>query len=258
MVTIILAVLRICESSYTKNTRVNDLLASLERANEKEQQSPLLLTTPSFMPPPPSEGIVTRQTSMRSVATTRHGVGPYHAAPIIPRRPVPNRTSAFSAIPSPINEVPETRNTSQVEEYDPLVADGMRHQSPRQQEQRDYYATNRAEPQQQTVQRQMPMLREVSDGSSVAEADMVADGMQYRPSNLGSGYRPERQETSTPVPIDEESAALVSDGMRPLPNLPPYTPGGSRMSMQASQWSAMRLAHASRPRDMKDSGDFKQ
>lgn len=249
MVTIVLSVLRICEGSYTKNTRVNELLDSLERANEKEQQSPLLHTGPRFMPPP-SEGIITRQTSVRSVATTNH-VGPasYSSLPAITRRPVPNRTSMGLAI-SPIDEASETRGD---EEYEALVADGMRHQP----QQQHHYTSIQPQHQQPTPQQpqQMSMLEE-NDRSSLSEAGMVADGMQYRPNNqhidnFEQQEAPEHYVVSpATAPLDEESAALVSDGSRPMPNLPPYTPGSSRMPDQVSVQP--------RTLDMKPNGYFKQ
>lgn len=258
IVAIVLSVLRICEGKYTKNTRVSEILESLERANEKEQQSPLLLTTPRFMPPP-SEGIITRQTSMRSVATTNNaGVAPYGALPEIPRRPVPNRTSTVPVIPSPINEVSETRRDSQDEEYDALVADGMRH-SPSSQT----YHYNNSHGHQQREMRQipMPMLLEENDRSSISEAGMVANGMRYRPDNhRDDDYQPlgHNSYTSVPLaapPLDEESAALVSDGSRPMPTLPPYSPGGSRMSGQRDNHIASGQALA---QDMKPTGYLKQ
>lgn len=265
MVAIVLSVLRICEASYTKNTRVNELLDQLERAHEKEQQSPLLMTTPRFITPP-SEGIITRQTSIHSISTANHtGSAPGGSPPAIPRRPVPNRTSILSGIPSPIDEASETRNGPPNEEYDALVADGMRHgTSPQQSYQ------NHVHPQESTRQQPMPMLPEENDRrSSLSEAGMVADGMQYRASHHHTNNflpRMQQEYASVPLaaaPLDEESAALVSDGSRPMPNLPPYTPGSSRLSgPRRAEDGGMRfngfpVQHA-RPQDMKSTGYFKQ
>ncbi|KAH8904229.1 hypothetical protein BR93DRAFT_131944 [Coniochaeta sp. PMI_546] len=261
---IVLSVLRICEASYTKNTRVNELLDSLERANEKEQQSPLLMTTPRFIPPP-SEGIITRQTSIRSVATTNHArTGSNGSPPMIPRRPVPNRTSTLAGIPSPINEVSETRNESQHEEYDALVADGMRHGPSHQR----HYSSPEHQ-QRPSRQQPIPVLLEENDRSSLCEEGRVADGMQYRPNNQATNnFLPQMQEMYTTVPLaaaplDEESAALVSDGSRPMPNLPPYTPGSSQMSgPRRAEDSGLRFndfgIQQARPQDMKSTGYFKQ
>ncbi|OIW25062.1 hypothetical protein CONLIGDRAFT_80699 [Coniochaeta ligniaria NRRL 30616] len=267
IITIVLSVLRICEASYTKNTRVNELLDSLERANEKEQQSPLLMTAPRFIPPP-SEGIITRQTSIRSVATTNHsGAAPNGSPPMIPRRPVPNRTSGLQGIPSPIDEVSETRDEPHNEEYDALVADGMRH-GPSQQ----HHYSSQADQPEPPRQQPMPMLPEESDRSSLSDAGMVADGMQYRPNHqhTNNNFLPQMQQVYTTVPLaaaplDEESAALVSDGSRPMPNLPPYTPGSSRTTSgpRRAEDSGMRfddfgIRQAPPLQDMKSTGYFKQ
>lgn len=247
MVAIVLSVLRICEGSYTRNTRVNELLDSLERANEKEQQSPLLHTGPRFMPPA-SEGIITRQTSMRSVATTQAGGAPYSSLPTIARRPVPDRSSMGLAI-SPINEAAETRND---EEYHALVADGMRHQP---QVQHDY-SNIRVQHPQLTGVPEIPQHLDETDRSSLSEADMVADGMRYTPGQRRSITFQQPQPPvpytmpAAALPLDEGSAALVSDGSRPMPNLPPYTPGSSHMQPQASLQP--------RVHDMKPNGYFKQ
>lgn len=249
IITIVLSVLRVCEGRYTKNTRVIELLDSLERAREKEQQSPLLHTGPRFMPPP-SEGIITRQTSMRSIATTTHaGAAAHGSQPTISRRPVPNRTSTGPAI-SPINESAEAR-----EEYDALVADGIRHQPLQQQ----HYPS--VEQQGSATQGQMPVLLEEIGRASLSEADMVADGMQYRPDHRPFDSFQQQQQMPelynvppTVAPLDEESAALVSDGSRPMPNLPPYTPSSGRsMPGLAGPVSAQP-----RTQDMKSNGYFKQ
>ncbi|KAB5566403.1 hypothetical protein GE09DRAFT_1218665 [Coniochaeta sp. 2T2.1] len=265
MATIVLAVLRICEGSYTRTSKVSELLNSLERADDKEYQSPLLMTAPRFIPPP-SEGIITRQTSLRSVATTHVGTAHHGSPPAIPRRPVPNRTSAL-IMPSPINEESETRDDhdNDGEEYGALVADGMRHEP--QQQGRLHLDTAVAHREVARQQQHTP-IQEASDRFSVSEeAGVVADGMRYvRDDHDGNDYRPRRQEAhivplSTAPPLDEESAALVSDGSRPMPNLPPYTPGGSSTAgPRRAEDGGVRLnGHGGaqpRVQDMKPSGNL--
>lgn len=272
MISIVLAILRICERHYTRNTRVTELLNSLERSNEKEQEqySPLLATPTTFAPPPLpplSEGIITRQTSVRSVATTARSPAPnpYRIAPIIPRRPVPNR--ALSVISSHSNDSqisPLSQHNLRDDRYDieadaALIADGMQH---RPQQQRHSY--HGPEPQQQPRQNNMPMLIEEEDDNP--EAALVADGMRHHSSGnqLHPGYQPQQPDIRKPIiPTtiqDEESAALVSDGMRPLSMLPPYTPGSLRMNGHANEGNEMRLSEyvkgETRAQDMKDSGRF--
>jgi len=263
LATVVLSVLRICEGSYTKTTKVSELLASLERADDKEYQSPLLMTTPRFIPPP-SEGIITRQTSLRSVATTQVGTAPHGSPPAIPRRPVPNRVSTIM-MPSPINEEIETRHDQQDEGYGALVANGMRHEP---QQQGQFHLGAEVAPQLPARRSYVP-IQEESDRLSISEAGAVADGMRYLPDSQHSGsHQPQPQEEYTIIPLteaplDEGSAALVSDGSRPMPNLPPYTPGGSSTSGAGiPEGSRVRLNDYGdaqpRAQDMKPSGYFKQ
>ncbi|KAB5583061.1 hypothetical protein GE09DRAFT_1077441 [Coniochaeta sp. 2T2.1] len=264
MATIVLAVLRICEGTYTRTSKVSELLNSLERADDKEYQSPLLMTAPRFIPPP-SEGIITRQTSLRSVATTQAGTAPHSSPPAIPRRPVPSRASALM-MPSPINEESETRD-HEGEEYGALVADGMRHEP--QQQGRLHLNTAVVAHQEVARQQQHTPIQEANDRFSISEeAGVVADGMRYmRDDHHGNGYQSRRKEAHivpiTAPPLDEESAALVSDGSRPMPNLPPYTPGGSstagtgRAGDGGVRFNDYGDAQP-RAQDMKASGYFKQ
>lgn len=259
MVTVVLSVLRICEGNYTKNTRVSDLLASLERASEKEQQSPLLMTAPRFIsapPPPPSEGIITRQGSLRSIITSATAPMPNRTstdtAPIIPRRPVPNRASNLSITSQQRISLHDGHGEYDVAGDAALVSDGMH---PRR------YSNGPEElqhpPRQQPL---MPMLIEEDDNSSLADAALVADGMRHHPMNL-SPIHEQRPPISLSDPgLDSESDALVSDGMRSMPHLPPYTPGSSRMSGHADEGNEIRLSEyvkgRTRAQDMKDSGGF--
>jgi hypothetical protein len=88
---------------------------------------------------------------------------------------------------------------------------------------------------------------------------LVADGM--RPHGFIYQQQPNQQIQKSLVPPslqDEESAALVSDGIRPTSTLPPYTPGRSRMPGHADERNDMRLSEyvkgETRAQDLKDSG----
>lgn len=258
MVSIVLTTLRICGRNYTKNTRVTELLNSLERNSEKEEEqySPLLATPTTFEPtplPPVSEGIITRQTSVRSVATTAHTstLNPYRGgASIIPRRPVPNRTPSVTPIRDNITWATSTSQQHlRVNSYDSeadhaLIADGMRHITQ----------------QQQLRHQNMPMLPEEGDDNIA----LVSDGMRRPSPSMQSlrNYQEQQHDTIKPtMPIsrqDEDSAALVSDGMQPTSTLPPYTPSSSRMRGHGDENNDTRLSEyvkgQTRAQDMKDSG----
>lgn len=101
----------------------------------------------------------------------------------------------------------------------------------------------------------MPMLAE--DDLSIDHAALVADGMQHH-----RGHHQEQQ-LRMPILIEEEpseNAALVSDGMRPMPMLPPYSPGSARMVGHADEGNDMRLSGyvkgETRAQNMKDSGRY--
>lgn len=244
MLSIVLAVLAICRSHYTKNTRVTELLDSLERNKEKEQEqfSPLLATPTTLAPPPPlSEGIITRHTSVRSVSTSGHTnipvPNPYRTTSVVSRRPVPNRAlTSLSVISNHSIDGLVTRD-SQLQGQDvrysadaALVADGMQHQGPQQQQ--DYRPISHpAYSHQDTTRHGMPMLME--EEFNHQESALVADGMHHhRPMYQQQAQHQGQQPFTPPSTGDEESAALVSDGMRPTSTLPPYTPGRLRMPGQ--------------------------
>ncbi|KAH6617875.1 hypothetical protein B0J18DRAFT_468216 [Chaetomium sp. MPI-SDFR-AT-0129] len=240
--TITATVLRILESKYTKNTKVNEMLDSLERSGDvsmkiMEPPSPLEeLPRPNFAPPP-SEGIMTRTASLRSTFTAATSVAPTHtggsgvsviprrpiggsAPPALPRRPIPPPASPSSSrtaanpgtgfVPVPLDDDDSAEAA--------LVSDGMRHQPPPQLQNqhqripsRDYHAPFP----------RMPML---------TEEDQSAD------------------------------AALVSDGMQPGDHtLPPYHPGNRRMSGHGGDNDTRLSGYVkgqTRAQNMKDSGGY--
>lgn len=271
MFTITVTVLRILEKKYTKNTKVNEVLESLQRAEEINMK---VVDTPSprdsspslNLPlPPSSEGILTRNTSLRSTFTAATSAAASHAGSYghdpIPRRPIghpPAATITRRPLP-PLSPPPSTPVNN------PSVA----------------AATAGFVP--------VPLDEEDSD----AEAALVADGMQHhRPphhqyqtpphqhhQHQHHRHHPPHHPSSPPpfphgrIPmpmLSEEDAhsaaaadaALVSDGMRPSePMLPPYHPGHRRMSGHAEgEDNEMRLSGyvkgQTRAQDMKDSGRY--
>ncbi|KAL2259768.1 hypothetical protein VTK26DRAFT_6441 [Humicola hyalothermophila] len=294
IVTTVLAVLRFYEQHYTRNTQVSQLLDSLDRADDinlklLESPSPAAESPGEGSPPPepPSEGVITRTTSLRSTFTTattsttsqgpsanpcrtncvpRRPVGP-HSLPL-PRRPLP---PGAAMVPGPgTGAVPFEDGGSA------LVTDGMQH--PRRLS-RDH--------QQQPYP---PMLSEEAQAAADA-ALFVADGMQH-PHHASSSssssslnhFHPHRHRRSQhsfsrrmPMLSEEEGgggggggvgggedaadAALVSDGMRPSePSLPSYHPGNNRMVGHAGESNEMRLSEyvkgETRAQNMKDSGNY--
>jgi hypothetical protein len=239
MFTVTATVIRILEQKYyTRNTKVNELLDSLERAediNLKLMDSPSLRNeSPSLnLRPPASEGILTRNTSLRSNFTAATSVAASHTdapgRPSIPRRPIgqtppvprrpipPTSATPFSAASPGAGFVPVPLDDDNSAEA-ALVSDGMRHQPPPHQ----HHQRNSSRDHQQPAQfSRMPML---------SEEDQSAD------------------------------AALVSDGMRPGDHtLPPYHPGNRRMSGHGGD-NEMRLSGyvkgQTRAQDMKDSGRY--
>ncbi|KAK4130991.1 hypothetical protein BT67DRAFT_445140 [Trichocladium antarcticum] len=240
IVTITLTVLRILEQQYTKNTKVGELLESLDRTDDinfkiLEMPSPGPRSPSLDQPPPqpPSEGVITRNTSLRSIVTTIRSSTSSHApasnpcrANRIPRRPIgqpppppplpptigPGLGPApgFVPLPLPLDEEDDAAAAH--------VADGMQH---RRQPSREPQHSNHNHPHPHQPFPRMPML---------SEEDQTA------------------------------SAALVSDGMRPEPMLPPYHPGSSRMPGHAGEDNEMRLSEyvkgQTRAQEMKDSGRY--
>lgn len=239
MFTVTATIIRILEQKYyTRNTKVNELLESLERAediNLKLMDSPSLHNESPRMnlPPPPSEGILTRNTSLRSNFTAATSVAASHAdapgRPSIPRRPI------GQAPPVPRRPIPPTSPTS----------------------------SRSANPGAGFVP--VPL-----DDDDSAEAALVSDGMRHQPqaSHQRNSSRDHPQHPPAPFPrmpmLSEEDqsadAALVSDGMRPGDHtLPPYHPGNRRMSGHGGD-NEMRLSGyvkgQTRAQDMKDSGRY--
>ncbi|KAG7286621.1 hypothetical protein NEMBOFW57_008932 [Staphylotrichum longicolle] len=279
MFTITVTVLRILEKKYTKNTKVNEVLESLQRADDINMKvvdtpSPLDSSPSLNLPlPPSSEGILTRNTSLRSTFTAATSAAASHAGSYghdpIPRRPIghPHAAPITRRPLPPLSPPPSTPVNN------PSVA----------------AATAGFVP--------VPLDEEDSD----AEAALVADGMQHHrpphhhhqyqqqhqhhrhhpPHNQPHPHHPSspppfphgRMSMSIPMPMLSEEdahsaaaaaadAALVSDGMRPSePMLPPYHPGHRRMSGHAEgEDNEMRLSGyvkgQTRAQDMKDSGRY--
>ncbi|KAK4242756.1 hypothetical protein C8A03DRAFT_39921 [Achaetomium macrosporum] len=249
--TITVTTLSIFEKRYTKNTKVNELLSSLERAEDInlkiiESPSPLRETARANLPPPqpPSEGVLTRNPSLRSNFTTATSsassqAGLYGGPSIPPRRsigghpppPIPQRplaTTSPSANPG-IGFVPVPLDEDSAEEA--LVADGMQHQ---QYHQQTHPSHHRRHSSRDDHHHHHPSL------SSFPRMPMLSEEDQHQ---------------------SAADSALVSDGMRPSePTLPPYHPGSRRMSGHAGESNEMRLSQyvkgQTRAQEMKDSGRF--
>ncbi|KAK4100562.1 hypothetical protein N658DRAFT_98610 [Parathielavia hyrcaniae] len=271
--TITMTVLRILEKNYTAKSKVNELLESLGRAEDirlKVTDSPSLRDESpdtSLPQPPPSEGIITRTTSLRSNFTAAtfaaaSQTGAYGTSSI-PRRPVglnqlppplpPRSLPPSSPTPShPANQIGLGFSTVPLEEEDndaeaALVSDGMRHESHPSHHHRHHHQ------QQQPHHQSFP---------------------QYPHHHYNHHHQQQRHPSRDQYPAsgppilpmlseEQQSAdsALVSDGMRPAePALPPYHPGNRRMSGHAGEDNEMRLSGyvkgQTRAQDMKDSGGY--
>ncbi|KAK4119540.1 hypothetical protein N657DRAFT_658942 [Parathielavia appendiculata] len=256
--TITITVLRILEKNYTSKSKVNELLESLGRAEDirlkaMDSPSPRDESPDMNLPPPPSEGIITRTTSLRSNFTTATSVAASHTGAYgpssIPRRPVglnqppplpqrslPASSPTSSHSPNPglnFNSIPlEEDNTAEAA----LVSDGMRHQ-----------------PHQNRHLHQQPPQ---------SLPHYHHPHHQRHPSR--DQYPPSVTPRILPMLSEEEQSAdlaLVSDGMRPAePTLPAYHPGNRRMSGHAGEDNEMRLSGyvkgQTRAQDMKDSGRY--
>ncbi|KAK3381591.1 hypothetical protein B0H63DRAFT_476133 [Podospora didyma] len=242
--TIVLTVLRIFENSYTKTSKMNEVLDSLDRANDIEgkmcdfstpiSSTPTLATPPP--PPPPSEGIISRSNSLSSNMTAStffsQGVpGLNHRPSIIPRRPVGQPLVARPPMPTI-----QSSMSSQFHTHPPSAGLGLGF---------------------------VPIPLDEDS----AEAALVADGMQHEQRQQQQQREQQQQQQQFRLPrLPEDQAAesaLVSDGMRPSePMLPPYYPrGGNEMSGHSSNESNdMRLSDyikgGTRAQDMKDSGRY--
>lgn len=185
------------------------------------------------MPAPPSEGIITRTASLRSTLTSITSSTMSYRPHIIARRPVaqpaapplPQRRLSLTKPSSPSGPsfVPIPLDEDSAEAA--LVTDGMRPGSH-------------------------------SDNSA---AGYVADGIQHRPQHR----RGASASHGMPMLLEEDQtaeSALVSDGMRPEPTLPPYEPGSSQMPGHGGESNDMRLSEyvkgQDRAQDMKDSGRY--
>jgi len=250
MFTITMTVLRILEKKYTKNTKVTEVLESLQRADEINMKvvdtpSPLDSSPSLNLPQPPSsEGILTRNTSLRSNFTTATSAAASHTGPYghdpMPRRHVGHPATAITRRP-----LPPLSPTSSTPANPSAATAGF-----------------------------VVFFLVKGDGD---ESALVADGMQHRPHHQQQPHHqrhPSRDQGPhhhlSPFPrmpmLSEEAqtadAALVSDGMRPSePMLPPYHPGNRRMSGHGGEDdNEMRLSGyvkgQTRAQDMKDSGRY--
>lgn len=232
------------------------MVDSLERADGiqlKLVDSPVSSEEPRSLDPhpaPPSEGIITRTTSLRSTLTTsttavtppRTGAS---AVPSVPRRPLSRPPTLPPRRPVPSTSlVPPSRGANNPE-------------------------LGFASPPPPLPSSPRPSLGEDEN----AEAALVTDGMMRHlpPVQHHQHYQHHRHQSSQPVApfprmpmLSEEDqsadAALVSDGMRPSdPSLPPYQPGNRRMSGHSGD-NEMRLSGyvkgQTRAQNMKDSGNY--
>jgi hypothetical protein len=244
MFTVTATIIRVLELKYyTRTTKVAEVLESMRRAEDINLK---LIDSPSLqnesprlnLPPPPSEGILTRNTSLRSNFTAATSVAASHPdaarRPPIPRRPI-GQTPPLARRPMPPTSPTSSRSANPGPGFVPvslddddgaeaaLVSDGMRHQPQASHQHQQHHQRNpsRDHPQHPAPFPRMPML---------SEEDQSADH------------------------------ALVSDGMRPGDHtLPPYHPGNRRMSGHGGD-NEMRLSGyvkgQTRAQDMKDSGRY--
>ncbi|KAM7197389.1 hypothetical protein V8F33_005610 [Rhypophila sp. PSN 637] len=229
IVTIVLIVFRVRErkqvSRSTKDTETGDDDIDLKTLSATSPLTSSPVARSPTPPAPPSEGIITRNTSIRSTmtsSTASHGGPPYYRSGIPNRRPVGQQSDYPSTTPVPIiGFVPIPLEDEEYDDdfADALVSDGMQHQQRAQMEQQAQFTRQRLQMQQAA----MPML-----------------------------------------PEDEQFAAehaLVSDGMRPSePMLPPYEPGENRMPGHGAEDNETRLSEyvkgQTRAQDMKDRGGY--
>ncbi|KAK3332097.1 hypothetical protein B0T19DRAFT_94575 [Cercophora scortea] len=245
-----IASLLIYEQKYANND--NERLDLLERALASEDKiletpSPLSQTPrlPVNIPPPPSEGIITRNTSIRSNITSTTQGPDFFRPNMPPRRPVgqpllpprkpmtsPHMNSGLGLVqgsgfvPVPLDEESDEAG---------IVADGMQHHS-------------RHNMQQRELQPLQPLHH--------------SHYQQYQREQAGGSQQ--QQQRMPMVPILEDQAAdsaLVSDGMRPSePMLPPYQPGSSHMPGHGPEDNELRLSEyvkgGTRAQEMKDNGGY--
>jgi hypothetical protein len=281
-------VLRILEQKYTKNTKVNEMLDSLERAEDIslkviDSSSPVDESPRMSVAPPPSEGIITRNTSLRSNFTTAtsvagsHHTNPYtpnqaprRGIPTIPRRPLPptsptsnnsdslnhNSRQAANAgfVPVPLDEDEDAAEAA-------LVSDGMQHRPHR---------SHQNQPPHHPHHSHGGPSHSHSHGHSHSHSysrmtlPMLSEEDHHSPHSPHSPHphlHP-RAHAHAQTTTSDADAALVSDGMRPSePMLPPYHPGNRRMSGHGEEEdNEMRLSGyvkgQTRAQEMKDSGRY--
>ncbi|KAL1836933.1 hypothetical protein VTJ49DRAFT_4494 [Mycothermus thermophilus] len=115
MFTVTATILRVLETKYTKNTKVHEMLESLERA--EAIQLKILDASPSPLPrhrepqahshpPPLSEGIITRTASLRSTRTAATSVAGSHNPYAYAMLPNPRRNPAVGTMAIPRRGIP--------------------------------------------------------------------------------------------------------------------------------------------------------
>jgi hypothetical protein len=243
ILTIVLASLGVYETSHTKNTKVNEVLDSLERARDEVDLKLLDSASASSGPThssrisvasPPSEGIITRTASLRSTLTSFTASTTSHRPNAIARRPVPQ---------------------AQQDPLPPLPAQQPKPSSP-------------------THTKLALGFVPVPLDEESAEAALVTDGMQHSQHQLpsqqhrrvgSSSQHHHHQQQGMPMLLEEEQtaeSALVSDGIRPEPMLPHYEPPQGRHMMlgHGSESNEMRLSEyvkgGTRAQNMKDEGRY--
>ncbi|KAK0617120.1 hypothetical protein B0T14DRAFT_258642 [Immersiella caudata] len=247
ILTIVLASLGIYETSHTKNTKVNEVLDALERARDDTVDLKLLdsgsssqaHTTRTSLMSPPSEGIITRTASLRSTLTSFTASTASHLPSAITRRPVPQPRQDHPPLPSQRHPASPSHTSTTLSSGAGFVP--------------------------------VPLDEES------AEAALVTDGMNHAPSQERSplpsqvhrrvGSSPQQthhHQQGMPMLLEEEQtaeSALVSDGMRPGPMLPPYEPPrGRQMRGHGDEDNDMRLSEyvkgGTRAQEMKDGGGY--
>jgi hypothetical protein len=247
ILTIVLASLGVYETSHTKNTKVNEVLDALERAREDTVDLKLLdsgsssqaHTTRTSLMSPPSEGIITRTASLRSTLTSFTASTTSHRPSAITRRPVPQSRRDHPPLPTQQQPSSPSRSSATLSSAAGFVP--------------------------------VPLDEES------AEAALVTDGMNHMPSQQrsplpsqvhrragSSSQSPHHHQQGMPMLLEEEQSAesaLVSDGMRPEPMLPPYEPPrGRQMRGHGDEDNDMRLSEyvkgGTRAQEMKDGGGY--
>ncbi|KAM7224022.1 hypothetical protein V8F06_000495 [Rhypophila decipiens] len=222
----------------------------------------------STPPAPPSEGIITRNTSIRSTmtsSTASHGGPPYYRSGIPNRRPVGQQSDYPSTPPVPIIGNPHVPPRRPVLPPRPTPP----YEGPSSSSSSNTIPSNHMTGMGQGFV-PIPLEDEDNDDDDFADA-LVSDGMQHQQraqmeqQAQFTRQRLQMQQAAMPMlPEDEQFAAehaLVSDGMRPSePMLPPYEPGENRMPGHGAEDNETRLSEyvkgQTRAQDMKDRGGY--